>query len=74
MLVSKTKRWGNSLGIIIPKEAVKELGLIENQEIVVDITKRENPLKELFGAGKDRLKQPTQELLKELRKNTSKYL
>lgn len=30
------KCWGNSLGIVIPKEAVKKLGLKEGERIDVD--------------------------------------
>ena len=52
MIVTKTRRWGNSLGIIIPKEEAETLNLKEDQEVVIDITKKENPLKELFGTGK----------------------
>lgn len=72
MIAAKTKKWGNSLGIIIPKEEVDNLKLRENQTIVVEIIKKENPLKELFGFGK--LKKPTEELLKEIREKESKYI
>lgn len=52
MIATKTRKWGNSLGVLIPKEEVENLNLKENQDIVVDIIKKENPLKELFGSGK----------------------
>ena len=52
MIAAKTRKWGNSLGIIIPHEEVKNLNLRENQTIIIEITKKENPLKELFGFGK----------------------
>lgn len=52
MIATKTRKWGNSLGIIIPKEEVKNMSLKENQTVIVEITKKENPLKELFGSGK----------------------
>jgi len=35
------KKWGNSLGIIIPKDKVKELGLSEHDIIDLDIVKKE---------------------------------
>ena len=35
MIVSKTKRWGNSLGIRIPKSVAEELGLKEEQRATV---------------------------------------
>ena len=53
MIAAKTRKWGNSLGIIIPKEEVENLNLKENQIVILEITKKENPLKELFGFGKD---------------------
>ncbi len=72
MIAAKTRKWGNSLGIIIPKEEVDNLKLRENQTVIVEITKKENPLKELFGFGK--LKKPTEELLKGIREKESKYI
>ncbi|MCL7412592.1 MAG: hypothetical protein M8353_03120 [ANME-2 cluster archaeon] len=35
------KRWGNSLGIIIPKDKIEELGLSEHDIIDLDIVKKE---------------------------------
>jgi hypothetical protein len=52
MVVCKTKRWGNSIGIVIPKEEVDRLGLGEEQTITVNIVKHENPLRELWEWGK----------------------
>lgn len=34
------KKWGNSLGIIIPKNKIAELGLSENDVIDIDILKK----------------------------------
>lgn len=53
MITCRTRRWGHSLGITIPHEQVQQLGLKENQTIVVEIVKTQNPLRELFGFGKD---------------------
>ena len=52
MITAHTKRWGNSLGLLIPKEEAEELNLSENQEVVVEIVSVENPLHELFGFSK----------------------
>lgn len=52
MLVCKIKKWGNSIGILIPKEEAMTLQLKEKQEVIVEIKPKENPLKELFGFGK----------------------
>ena len=72
MIVSKTRKWGSSLGVIIPKEVAKELKLRENQDVIIDIRPKDNPLKELFGSVK--LSKPTEQLLKEIRGKESKYL
>ena len=72
MIVSKTRKWGSSLGVIIPKDVVKELKLRENQEVIIDVKPKENPLKELFGSVK--LSKPTEQLLKEIRGKESKYI
>ncbi len=72
MIISKTRKWGSSLGVIIPKEVVKEHKLRENQEIIIEVKPKENPLKELFGSVK--LSKPTEQLLKEIRGKESKYI
>ena len=62
----KTKQWGNSIGIIIPREVVDDLSLTPGEEIVIDIKEKQNALKELFGTlnwGKDKKR-----ILKEVRK------
>lgn len=72
MIISKTRKWGSSLGVVIPKQVVKELKLRENEEVAFEITKKENPLKELFGSVK--LSKPTEHILKEIRGKESKYI
>ncbi|MEK6983002.1 MAG: AbrB/MazE/SpoVT family DNA-binding domain-containing protein [Nanoarchaeota archaeon] len=73
MIISKTRKWGSSLGVIIPKEVVKGLKLKENQDVVIDIKPKENPLKELFGMGAGKTNKSTEELLKEVRGKESKF-
>ncbi len=60
------KRWGSSLGIIIPKEVVEHEHISENEKIVVEI-KKKHLAGEFFGvlAG---WKRPTQEIKEEMRK------
>lgn len=36
---SKVKRWGNSLGIVLPKALVEEEGLKEGEEVEVTVRK-----------------------------------
>lgn len=72
MIISKTRKWGSSIGIIIPRKVARDLKLRENQEVIIDIKPKDNPLKELFGSVK--LSRPTEELLKEIRGKESKYI
>lgn len=53
MFTVHTKQWGNSLGIIIPAEIVRECQLKPHQDIVVEIKEKTgNVLGELFGSVK----------------------
>ncbi|MDO8661297.1 MAG: hypothetical protein Q7K43_05390 [Candidatus Woesearchaeota archaeon] len=61
----KTRKWGNSLGILISKKEAKESNLTEDQDIVIEVTEIKNPLRELFGFGKN--KKITPELFKQVR-------
>ena len=70
----KTKKWGNSIAIIIPSDTIAEMNIKPNEEVVVEIERKGNVLKELFGAGK-RGKKSTAQILKETRKELeSKWL
>lgn len=60
-----TRKWGNSLGITIPKEVVDEAGLEENQRVLVEIRKSAD-LKSIRGLV--HLKKPTQQIKDEMRK------
>ena len=73
MIIAKTRKWGSSIGIVIPKNIAQELKIRENQEVYVTVKPKVNPLKELFGIGKGKVAQSTEEILKESRKNISKY-
>lgn len=48
----KAKQWGNSLGIIIPKNLVNDLKIEPEESILVEIEKKQNPLRELSELGK----------------------
>ena len=73
MLITKTRKWGNSLGVRIPKNAVKEMKLRVNQEIAIEIKPKENVLNELFGFARGKINKSTEDILKESRKNLSKH-
>jgi len=61
-----TRKWGNSIGIIIPKDIVEKEHIKEDEKIVVDIKKR-HYAREFFGMLSD-WKRPTDEIKKEMKK------
>jgi len=67
MVISvKTKEWGNSIGIILPREIVEKLSIAPGEELVIDVKRKQNVLKELFGSM--HFKKRTKDLLREVRK------
>ena len=61
----RTRKWGSSIGIVIPKEIVEEVGIKPDETITIEVKKR--PLaKEFFGLLKG-WKRPTQEIMDEAR-------
>jgi antitoxin component of MazEF toxin-antitoxin module len=76
MIETKVKKWGNSVGILIPKEDVKKLHLKQGEQVLVNIQRKENPLNELWGFGQKMGKirrKSTKEELQELRELESKW-
>ena len=61
----KTKKWGNSIGVVIPIETADKLNLKPEETIIIEITKKDKVLKELFGSLK--FKKSTEQILKEAR-------
>ena len=62
----KIKKWGSSLGIIIPKEIIKRENLKQNQSIRILAveTKSKTKVKDIFG--KLKFKKSTQKILDEV--------
>ena len=48
------KKWGNSMGIVLPKEIVKNQGIKEGDEIVINVFKK-GDLSDIFGTLKTKL-------------------
>jgi len=64
----KTKKWGNSVGLIIPSEVVARLNIRPEEKIVIEIEeKKENVLGEMFGTMKS--KKSAKQIVKEVRKD-----
>lgn len=52
---SRIREWGNSFGIVIPRELVIKEGFKANDRVTIRIDKKQN-LEEFFGKGKGRIK------------------
>lgn len=65
---TKAKKWGNSLGIIIPKNIVSQEHLKEHSKVRLLLLKDARlSLKDIFGVAKGNLRKPTQQIKDELR-------
>lgn len=65
---TKTKKWGSSLGVVIPKELVKKERLQEGQDIRINILSRKKTTgDDIFG--KLKFNKPIQVLLDETDKD-----
>ena len=63
----RAKRWGSSIGVIIPKEVIEAKRIRENDEIIVEVKNR--PLAgEFFCRLKGKLRESGQELKDEMRR------
>ncbi len=62
------KKWGNSIGIIIPKEVIDKEHIKENGVVKFLIIRESSRiLRETFGLAKDKIKKSTQQIKNELR-------
>lgn len=69
----KTKKWGNSIGLIIPSETIEKLNIRPEERIIIEIEKKKNVLRELFGTMKS--KKTARQMLNETRiKMKSKWM
>ncbi|MFA5856399.1 MAG: AbrB/MazE/SpoVT family DNA-binding domain-containing protein [Candidatus Pacearchaeota archaeon] len=63
----KVKKWGNSFGIIIPKDIVEKQEIKEGITLRVNIqVKNKTKAKDVFGILKTKMKKNTDDLLKEV--------
>ncbi len=60
--------WGRSLGIVIPKDAVKKARIKSGEKIRLIILKNSNVIEETFGALRGKWKKPTNQIMKEIDK------
>ena len=63
----KIKKWGNSFGIILPKDIINRQELKEGSNIEIIIqAKNKTKVKDIFGILKGKLKKDTEQLMKEV--------
>ncbi|MBS3075663.1 AbrB/MazE/SpoVT family DNA-binding domain-containing protein [Candidatus Pacearchaeota archaeon] len=62
-----TRKWGNSIGVILPKEIIEKENIKENMRIDILISKNSNVLNETFGMLKGKLKKSSQQMKEELK-------
>ncbi|MEK6895288.1 MAG: AbrB/MazE/SpoVT family DNA-binding domain-containing protein [Nanoarchaeota archaeon] len=68
IIKTKIKRWGNSLGIIIPSEVILSNNVKENDSVEFIMLKNsKKAFEETFGLLKEKLKKPSQKMKDELR-------
>ena len=63
-----TRRWGNSIAVVIPKEIAEKQRIKEDQEIVITVETERPRAVVLFGRFPELKKTPTQELKHEARR------
>lgn len=69
LIETKVKRWGNSLGIIIPSQTVEKRKIKENDKInVIIVNDSKKVFDETFGMLKGKFKKSSQEMKDELRR------
>lgn len=71
IMIVTVRKWGNSLGILLSKAELEEIGIRENDEVELIIARKKNVLMDM--AGKLHFKKPTKQLLEEARKDFSKW-
>ncbi len=69
---AEIKQWGNSLGIIIPKDLAVKENIKSGDKVKILLSHNGNVLKETFGSLPD-LKIDSQKMKDELRKEWSKW-
>lgn len=63
----KAKKWGNSIGLIIPSDIARKEKIKENQKVDIVILPKKKTLEKTFGMLKN-WKKPTQQIKDEIRR------
>lgn len=68
---TKVKKWGNSLGVVLPRDLTRNEKVKAGDKIKIIVIKEQNTLKDVFGSLKN-WKVDSQKLKDDLRKEWSK--
>ena len=70
---AKTRKWGNSVGVVIPNKVIQREGIKEGQEVIMTlVSRRKTTVGDLFELAKKhhlprkKFKRSTQEILDEI--------
>jgi len=63
-----TRRWGNSIAVVIPREVLEEQRIREDEEIIIRVEKKRPKAGVMFGRFPELRKTPTQQLKDEARR------
>lgn len=66
---SIARKWGNSIGLTIPKEVANKINIKENKKVRFIILEDGSPVRKTFGILKE-WKKPTKQIIKEMREDT----
>ena len=67
-IIATTRKWGNSIAIVIPIEIVERKHIKENEKIKITVEKDRPKVKDLFGKFPRKFKQSAQEIKDEMRR------
>ena len=66
------KRWGSSIGVIIPKKIIESERIKENDELIIRVEKKPVLVRDIFGLAKGRIFSPTSEIKLEMKRSWDK--
>ena len=66
---SIARKWGNSIGLTIPKEVASKINLKENRKVRFILIEGDSPVKKTFGILRQ-WKTPTSQIIKKMRESS----
>jgi antitoxin component of MazEF toxin-antitoxin module len=63
-----TRRWGNSIVVVIPSDIVEKKKIRENEKVTFRVEKKLVRVRDIFGLLKGKITRPTQEIKDEMKR------